>query len=135
MIDLLPWLIAMGVLILCSGFFSSSEAALFLLSPAEQRSMASGSRPQRTVTELLSDPDIVAALETRLGKKPSVDQLKGEVLNLDEYRDVKSHEIRAEVERSRIRGVLDAILAKRDGLISLGAHIRAEMRHDPTIRE
>ena len=30
-LELLPWLVAMVVLIACSGFFSASEAALFSL--------------------------------------------------------------------------------------------------------
>ena len=41
----------------------------------------------------------------------------------------------AEVEKVRLYGVLDAIRAKRDMLISLGAQHRAEMAGDPSIRE
>ncbi len=43
-LDLLPWLIAMALLMACSGFFSASEAALFYLPPRDRRAMASGSR-------------------------------------------------------------------------------------------
>lgn len=57
MLELLPWLIAMGLLILLSGFCSSSEAALFLLSPQDQRSLREGSRAEQRVAKLLADPD------------------------------------------------------------------------------
>ena len=52
-----PWLIAMGVLVLCSAFFSSSEAALFYLRRSDRRRLASGNRPQRIAAGLLDDPD------------------------------------------------------------------------------
>jgi CBS domain containing-hemolysin-like protein len=56
-IEYLPWLIAMGVLIGCSGFFSASEAALFFLGPPDRQRLATGNRPQRMAAELLADPD------------------------------------------------------------------------------
>ncbi len=56
-IEYLPWLIAMGVLIGCSAFFSASEAALFFLSPADRLRLATGNRAQRMAAELLADPD------------------------------------------------------------------------------
>lgn len=40
----------------------------------------------------------------------------------------------AEVEKVRLSGVLDALSTKRDALISLGAHLRAEMGGSPVIR-
>lgn len=47
----LPWLYALlGALLLCSGFFSASEAALFSLSPVERRSAS------RSAQLLLDDP-------------------------------------------------------------------------------
>ncbi len=52
-----PWLAAMGVLVLCSAFFSSSEAALFYLNRRERRRLASGNRGQRVAARLLADPD------------------------------------------------------------------------------
>ena len=57
MIELLPWLLAMGILLLGSGFFSSSEAAFFLLNLPEKQSLAAGNRLQRAAAQLLSDPD------------------------------------------------------------------------------
>ncbi len=52
-----PWLVAMGVLILCSAFFSSSEAALFYLRRPDRRRLAAGNRAQRVAAELLAEPD------------------------------------------------------------------------------
>ena len=39
LLSLLPWLITMTILVVCSGFFSASEAALFYLQPRERREM------------------------------------------------------------------------------------------------
>jgi len=52
-----PWLGAMLVLIFCSAFFSSSEAAFFYLHRADHRRMGCGSRAQRTAAALLDEPD------------------------------------------------------------------------------
>ena len=52
-----PWLVSMGVLILCSAFFSSSEAALFYLNERERRRLTSGNRAQRIAAGLLAEPD------------------------------------------------------------------------------
>jgi len=43
--------------------------------------------------------------------------------------------IEAEVEKVRISGVAEAVRAKKDMLISLGATMRAEMDGDPSIRK
>ncbi len=47
----------MGILVLCSAFFSSSEAALFYLGSKDRQEMAKGSRTQRLAVALLSDSD------------------------------------------------------------------------------
>lgn len=52
-----PWLSAMLVLIFCSAFFSSSEAAFFYLHRADRRRMSRGSRAQRAAAALLNEPD------------------------------------------------------------------------------
>ena len=57
LIQYVPWLLAMGVLILCSAFFSSSEAAFFYLGRGQRRRLASGNRAQRIASGLLADPD------------------------------------------------------------------------------
>lgn len=41
----------------------------------------------------------------------------------------------AEAEKARLWSVCDALRTKKDMLVSLGAHVRAEMAHDPMIRE
>ena len=57
LLDNLPWLIAMVVLIGCSGFFSASEAALFYLRREDRRALAAGSPAQRVAERLLHDPE------------------------------------------------------------------------------
>ena len=53
----LPACLVMAGLILASGFFSSSETALFYLSREELRAFRAGPRRQRLVSDLLADPD------------------------------------------------------------------------------
>lgn len=53
----IPWLIAMAVLIVGSGFFSASEAAFFSLKPPDRCSLQTGNRPQRLAAHLLDDPE------------------------------------------------------------------------------
>lgn len=57
LLPLTPWLIAMVILMACSGFFSASEAALFYLRPRDRREMESGSVAEKAAAELLDDPD------------------------------------------------------------------------------
>lgn len=42
--------------------------------------------------------------------------------------------LRAEIVKGRISGILDAVRAKKEMLISLGAHVRAELGGDPAMR-
>lgn len=42
--------------------------------------------------------------------------------------------VELEAEKTHIRGIVDAIEAKKEMLISLGAHIRSEMEGDPMVR-
>jgi len=53
----LPWLTAMGVLVVASGFFSASEAAWFSLRRGVVAELARGNRAQRTGAALLDQPD------------------------------------------------------------------------------
>ncbi len=58
LLTLLPWLITMTILIVCSAFFSASEAALFYLQPRERREMKrSGLAGEKSTLALLADPD------------------------------------------------------------------------------
>jgi len=54
---LLPGLLAMLLLLLCSAFFSASEAALFSLRRAARRELSKGGRSAQAVARLLDDPD------------------------------------------------------------------------------
>jgi len=54
----MPWLLpAMACLVLSSGFFSASEAALFMLNAQDRRQLAIGSRADQIAARLLRDPD------------------------------------------------------------------------------
>ena len=58
LLTLLPWLITMMILIVCSAFFSASEAALFYLQPRERREMKrSGLAGEKSALKLLAEPD------------------------------------------------------------------------------
>jgi hypothetical protein len=67
------------------------------------------------------------------GRGPTVGEIEAEVTQSSEYLEVRSKEIAAETEKIRTGGMVDALRSKRDMLISLGAHQRAEMQHDPSI--
>lgn len=51
-----------------------------------------------------------------------------------DWQTARLEEIDAEVRKVQLHGVLDALRTKREMLISLGAHVRKEMDHDPAIR-
>lgn len=73
--------------------------------------------------------------ELRLNKdKATVDEVNAKVLLDDDVSDAHAVYIGAEAERIRTKGIVEAILCKRDMLQSLGAKIRAEMAGDPILR-
>lgn len=74
--------------------------------------------------------------EARLDPKSkvTVDEINAKVLLDDEVSDAHAVWIEAEAERVRLRGVVEAVLCKRDMLQSLGAKLRAEMQGDPVLR-
>ena len=75
-------------------------------------------------------------LETREGgEKMSEATLKARVEIDDDYQAARMAAIEAEVDKARIGGIVEAIRAKKDALISIGAGIRAEMSGSPSIRE
>ncbi len=55
--EAVPFLIAMGVLIVVSGFFSASEAAFFSLRARDRKVLSRGTSSQRLVIKLLDNPD------------------------------------------------------------------------------
>lgn len=69
------------------------------------------------------------------GRGPTVDQVDAHAINDADYVKAKRDEVYLEAETKRLLGMVDAIRTKRDMLVSLGAHIRAELEHDPLIRE
>ena len=52
-----PWLVAMLLLVACSGMFSASEAAFFYLKLEDRKRFRKGTTAQRAAAALLSDPD------------------------------------------------------------------------------
>ena len=89
---------------------------------------------ERKLGELMCDPKFFEAVEASLGKKPTVEQLKGAVQSDERYIAAKVRENGADVERQRLRGCMDALGTKRDMIVQLGAHVRLEMMHDPVVR-
>lgn len=69
------------------------------------------------------------------GKPVTVDYAKAAVEANQEYYEAVKAAITTEVELTRIKGVLEAIRAKREMLVSLGATLRQEMQHDPMVRD
>jgi hypothetical protein len=68
------------------------------------------------------------------GAKTTEGMIKSMVDNDPTYHAAQDHSVVCEAEKARLWGVLDALRAKRDALISLGAHLRAEMAGSPSIR-
>lgn len=68
------------------------------------------------------------------GAKPTEAKVQAEVVLHEGYQIARERESNAAIEKSRLSGVFEAIRAKKDMLISLGANYRAEMDHEPRIR-
>ena len=51
------------------------------------------------------------------------------------WEDAQRLKVTTEGEKLRLYGVLDSVRAKKDMIISLGAHLRTEMEGDPVLRE
>ena len=67
--------------------------------------------------------------------KATISEVEAAVFQDAEYIDAKVKEITAEGEKVRLYGIMDSLRSKRDMLISLGAHQRAEMGNDPMLRK
>lgn len=76
-----------------------------------------------------------AKLMTAGKGKVTISEVESSMNQDQAFVDVRTKEIIAESEKIRIAGVVEAIRAKRDMLISIGAHQRAEMQNDPMIRQ
>lgn len=101
-------------------------------SAANRNHLVTKMNRERTVARLQIETR--AAFEVA-GKKATEALVDATVTMSDEYGVARMAEIEAEVEKAKLSGVVDAIRAKRDMLISLGAHVRAEMQGDPSLRE
>lgn len=73
--------------------------------------------------------------EREQGEKQSEATLKAKVEISDEYQQARYHAVLAEVKLKEIGGVCEALRTKKDALISIGAHIRAELGGSPRVRE
>jgi hypothetical protein len=67
--------------------------------------------------------------------KATVADVEASAINDPAYVEKKRQEVYLEAETKRLLGMVEAIRTKRDMLVSLGAHIRAELERDPLIRE
>lgn len=68
------------------------------------------------------------------GEKPTVDEVNAHVATHPEVLAALLAEIDAQVAKEQVRAILEAIRGKKEMLVSLGAHLREEMRDDPTVR-
>lgn len=69
------------------------------------------------------------------GGKPTEKQIDALIDSNQDYIDACYKLVDAEVEKNEVYGALDAIRSKKEMLVSLGAHLRAEMQGDPRIRD
>ena len=67
------------------------------------------------------------------GKSTEAD-VAAELEGIDEVQEAREESIESDYNKVHLYGIVDAIRTKKDMLISVGAHVRAEMDHDPTIR-
>lgn len=86
----------------------------------------------RLKLEAERDPD---AKKQKREQRITEAMVAAEVEQDPRWHEAQADEIAAEVERERMKGAVAAMMAKRDALIQLGANARAEMQHDPVIRD
>ncbi len=67
------------------------------------------------------------------GKKPTESTVAAAVETSDDMYDARKHLVSLEAKYERIRGIVDAVRAKKDMVISIGHQIRAELS-DPIVR-
>lgn len=98
-----------------------------------QRAQLTAELDEKVLKAELEAPVRLALISA--GAKVTESMVKAGVESHDDYVQAQRHTIDCEVEKSKCFGYLDAIRSKRDMIISLGAHIRAEMQGDPLVRE
>jgi len=70
-----------------------------------------------------------------VGEKVTESVVRARVLVHPLYRDAIEKEITAETAKNRMRSIVAVIMTKKEMLISVGAHVRAEMQAHPAIRD
>lgn len=70
-------------------------------------------------------------LEGRKGKGPTVDEVKDGAQVDEQAYEAELAEIAAEAERARLRGVCEAVSARKDALQTKAANLRREMESTP----
>lgn len=78
---------------------------------------------------------LVSAGELKLPRGVTEAMVQERVLTDPVYQGARLDLIEAEAAKARLHGIVGAVATKRDMLVSLGAHVRAEMNLDPLIRE
>ena len=73
-------------------------------------------------------------LQRTLGKA-TVSDIDAAVLLEEEVQKSEAHVIETEYIREDLKGTLQAVRAKRDMLVTLGAHMREEMKGNPSINK
>lgn len=68
-------------------------------------------------------------------KAPTVGDIESYATTHPEVLAAREAEIVAEVEKVKLQGIVDAVRAKKDMLIQVGARQRTEMESDPSLRE
>ena len=87
---------------------------------------------ERTTSELRI---VLREKLTAENPKPPTESMVDSAVNTHDAMDkARARMVEAEVEKVRLNGVLDAVRTKRDMLVSLGAHVRAELQGDPSLR-
>jgi hypothetical protein len=69
------------------------------------------------------------------GGRPTDEWVKSLVDSDEEVNLALLLRVDADAEKQRIYGIVDAIRAKKDMLVSIGATLRSELEHDPMIKE
>jgi hypothetical protein len=69
-----------------------------------------------------------------VGKQMTVNEMKARLLAMDEFQAARQRVVDAESTKYEVRGVCEALEAKRWMLQSLGARQRVEMERDPVVR-
>jgi hypothetical protein len=104
-----------------------SDFAYFSELNAEAKRMFALSKVDRDITR--SRLRMVARETLEASGKRATESMVDAAVELDPvWLEVKTKEIELEANAVRIHGVLESLRTKRDMLISLGAHTRAEMK-------